>query len=67
VAFSKTAQQMAAHVSPRTTGLYDRRSDDLSLDEVEKIGIGDLASRGFLSSFDFKSVPRFNDDAPADP
>jgi integrase len=26
----ETARQMAAHVSPRTTGLYDRRSDDLS-------------------------------------
>jgi integrase/recombinase XerD len=35
----ETAQQMAAHESPRTTGLYDRRSDDVSLDEVEKIGI----------------------------
>ncbi len=35
----ETAQQMAAHESPRTTGLYDRRSDDVSLDEVERIGI----------------------------
>ena len=33
------AQQMAAHESSRTTGLYDRRSDDISLDEVERIGI----------------------------
>jgi integrase/recombinase XerD len=33
------AQQMAAHESSRTTGLYDRRSDDVSQDEVEKIGI----------------------------
>ncbi len=33
------AQQMAAHESARTTGLYDSRSDDVSLDEVEKIGI----------------------------
>jgi integrase len=31
------AQQMAAHESARTTGLYDRRSDDVSLDEVERI------------------------------
>jgi integrase len=30
----ETAQQMAAHESPRTTGLYDRRSDDLSLDRT---------------------------------
>lgn len=33
------AQQMANHSSPRTTKLYDRRSDDISLDEVERIGI----------------------------
>jgi len=33
------AQQMAAHESARTTGLYDRRNDDISLDEVERIGI----------------------------
>jgi site-specific recombinase XerD len=31
------AQQMANHESARTTGLYDRRDDELSLDEVEKI------------------------------
>jgi len=31
------AQQMAAHESARTTGLYDRRDDDISLDEVERI------------------------------
>jgi integrase/recombinase XerD len=33
------AQQMAAHESSRTTGLYDRRNDEVSLDEVERIGI----------------------------
>ena len=33
------AQQIAAHESPRTTGLYDRRDDDVSLDEVERITI----------------------------
>ena len=33
------AQQMAAHESSRTTGLYDRRSDEVSLDEVERIAI----------------------------
>jgi hypothetical protein len=33
------AQQMAAHESARTTGLYDRRSDEVSLDEVKRIGI----------------------------
>jgi site-specific recombinase XerD len=31
------AQQMAAHESARTTKLYDRRSDKVTLDEVEKI------------------------------
>jgi len=31
------AQQMAAHESPRTTKLYDRRNDVVSLDEVEKM------------------------------
>jgi integrase/recombinase XerD len=33
------AQQMAAHESSRTTGLYDRQNDEISLDEVERIGI----------------------------
>ena len=31
------AQQMANHESARTTGLYDRRNDHVSLDEVERI------------------------------
>ncbi len=35
----EVAQRMAAHESARTTGLYDRRDDEVSLDEVEKIGI----------------------------
>ena len=33
------AQQIAAHESPRTTRLYDRRSDRVSLDEIERITI----------------------------
>ena len=33
------AQAMAAHESSRTTGLYDRRDDQVSLDEVERIVI----------------------------
>lgn len=33
----ENAQQIAAHESPRTTKLYDRRSDQVSLDEIEKI------------------------------
>ena len=31
--------QIAAHESSRTTGLYDRRDDDVSLGEAERIGI----------------------------
>jgi len=31
------AQQMANHESARTTGLYDRRSDQVNLDEVERM------------------------------
>lgn len=33
----EVAQQMANHESARTTGLYDRRNDQVSLDEVELI------------------------------
>lgn len=33
------AQQIAAHESPRTTKLYDRTSDTISLDEIERIVI----------------------------
>lgn len=35
----EVAQQMAAHESSRTTGLYDRRGDEGSVEEVERIGI----------------------------
>lgn len=35
----EVAQQMANHESSRTTGLYDRRLDGVSLDEVERIVI----------------------------
>ena len=35
----EVAQQMANHESSRTTGLYDRRMDGVSLDEVERIVI----------------------------
>jgi integrase/recombinase XerD len=31
------AQQMAAHESPRTTALFDRRDGDVAVDEVERI------------------------------
>jgi len=33
------AQQVAAHESPRTTKLYDRTTDHISLDEIERIAI----------------------------
>lgn len=33
------AQAIAAHSSPRTTKLYDRTSDDITLDEIERIQI----------------------------
>ena len=33
----EVAQQMANHASAKTTGLYDRRTDQVSLDEVERI------------------------------
>ena len=33
------AQTIAAHASPRTTKLYARTFDDITLDEVEKIQI----------------------------
>jgi hypothetical protein len=33
------AQSMAAHESPRTTKLYDRTGDEITLDEVERIKI----------------------------
>ena len=35
----ENAQAIAAHESPRTTKLYDRTSDEITLDEVEKIQI----------------------------
>jgi len=35
----ENAQRMAAHESPRTTKLYDRTGDEITLDEVERIRI----------------------------
>ncbi|MGH9350637.1 MAG: tyrosine-type recombinase/integrase [Terriglobia bacterium] len=35
----ENAQVMANHSSPRTTKLYDRRDDELTLGEYEKVGI----------------------------
>lgn len=33
------AQEMANHASPKTTKLYDRTNDQITLDEVERIVI----------------------------
>lgn len=35
----ENAQAIAAHESPRTTKLYDRTSDEVTLDEIERIVI----------------------------
>ena len=35
----ENAQAMAAHESPRTTKLYDRTGDEITLDEIERISI----------------------------
>lgn len=36
----ENAARIAAHASTRTTQLYDRRPDDITLDEIEKIRFG---------------------------
>ena len=33
------AQEIAAHEDPRTTKLYDRRKEEITLDEIERIQI----------------------------
>ena len=33
------AQRIAAHESPRTTKLYDRTADEVTIEDIEKIGI----------------------------
>jgi site-specific recombinase XerD len=35
----EVAQRMAGHSNAKTTGLYDRRNDDISVGDVERIGI----------------------------
>jgi len=35
----ENAQAIAAHESPRTTKLYDRTGDNITLDEIERIAI----------------------------
>jgi integrase len=43
----EVAQKMAGHSNAKTTGLYDRRNDDISLDEVE----ADWDLKGVLLTF----------------
>jgi integrase len=35
----EVAQYMAGHADPKTTRIYDRRQEIVTLDEVERIGI----------------------------
>jgi hypothetical protein len=42
----ETASSMANHASTRTTQLYDRRSDEMSLDEIERILIWGQEQKG---------------------
>jgi integrase/recombinase XerD len=35
----ENAQAIAAHESPRTTKLYDRTGDEITLDEVERFAV----------------------------
>ena len=35
----ETAQKIAAHESPWTTKLYDRKNDQLTLNEIERITV----------------------------
>jgi integrase/recombinase XerD len=35
----EVAQRMAGHSNAKTTGLYDRRNDDISVSEAERVGI----------------------------
>jgi cytochrome c biogenesis protein ResB len=42
------AQQMAAHESPRTTKLYDRTKDEITIGEVERIQL-QLSAREYCA------------------
>ena len=35
----EVAQNMAGHETPGTTALYDRRDGEVTMDEVERVGI----------------------------
>ena len=36
---SSAPRAIAAHESPRTTKLYDRTADEVTVEDIEKIGI----------------------------
>jgi integrase/recombinase XerD len=44
------AQQIAAHASPKTTKLYDRTADIISLDSAER-AVNDAFAKGKLAGF----------------
>ena len=44
------AQQMANHSSPRVTKLYDRRTEEASLDEYAKVGDLKMLFPGFYGA-----------------
>ena len=46
----ENAQAMAAHESPRTTKLYDRTGDEITLDEVERITMSNFLRYGLMQS-----------------
>lgn len=54
----ENAQKIAMHSSIRTTKLYDRTDDQITLDEVERISIGrsTVASRCGHPSLDYRSA-----------
>jgi hypothetical protein len=38
-ALAAAPERMAGHSNAKTTGLYDRRNDDITVGEMERIGI----------------------------
>jgi predicted phage-related endonuclease len=54
----ETAQQIANHESPRTTKLYGRREEEISLDEVERIAIQLWRAATFSTSAEYSFALR---------
>jgi integrase len=54
----EAAQHIANHESPRTTKLYDRRSDEISLDEVERFRFSLNGVVSYYSGHTFAGVLR---------